>query len=102
MVDRDDDLRLNIKTSAITLGRWDVLFVMLCYLVFLGVWAAVLLPRLPGPWFCWALVAALLQVAWHGWLIRSRSRTGCFRAFRLNHWLGLTLFIGVLASYGWS
>jgi 4-hydroxybenzoate polyprenyltransferase len=102
MVDRDDDLRLNIKTSAITLGRWDVLFVMLCYLVFLGVWAAVLLPRLPGPWFGWALVAALLQVAWHGWLIRSRSREGCFRAFRLNHWLGLTLFIGVLASYGWS
>ncbi|MDH3461446.1 MAG: 4-hydroxybenzoate octaprenyltransferase, partial [Burkholderiaceae bacterium] len=89
MVDRDDDLKLGIRTSAITLGRLDVAGVMLFYSAFLGVWGAVgwhLDLRWP---YCVGLVSALAQVLWHYRLIRQRSREGCFRAFRLNHWVGL-------------
>lgn len=99
MVDRDDDLAIGMKTSAITLGRADVPVVMLCYGAYLAVWAGVLLQRLP-PAVVWvAVVAAAAQALWHYTLIRSRSREGCFKAFRLNHWLGCTVFAGVVAGY---
>ncbi len=95
MVDRDDDLKIGMKTSAITLGRWDVLAVTAFYLVHLGLWGG-LLWTLAGGWlFGLALVLALVQVVWHYTMIRARTREGCFRAFRLNHWLGFTLFAGL-------
>lgn len=99
MVDRDDDLRIGIKTSAITLGRWDVLVVTLCYLGFIGVWSMTLGQYVESLLFYLAVALALVQVAWHFTLIRSRSREGCFKAFRLNHWLGFTVFAGIAASY---
>ena len=99
MVDRDDDLRIGIKTSAITLGRWDVLGVTLCYLGFIGVWSVTLGQYVVSPLFYLAMLLALAQVVWHFTLIRSRSRDGCFKAFRLNHWLGFTVFAGIAASY---
>lgn len=99
MVDRDDDIRVGIKTSAITLGNMDVAFVILCYSVHLWVWAIVVTPRLASPVpFLLAVGLAAVQAAWHGWLIRQRSRDGCFQAFRLNHWLGFTLFAGIALS----
>ncbi len=99
MVDRDDDLRLGIRTSAITLGVWDVPVVMLCYLTFITIWALVLIPFLYTAIFYIALMTALAQVVWHFTLIRTRTREGCFKAFRLNHWIGLTVFVGIAASY---
>ena len=99
MVDRDDDLRIGIKTSAITLGSWDVPVVMLFYLGFISIWTLALGQYVPGPLFGLAMFVALLQVAWHFTLIRSRTREGCFKAFRLNHWLGFTVFVGIAASY---
>jgi 4-hydroxybenzoate polyprenyltransferase len=96
MVDRDDDLRIGMKTSAITLGRWDIPAILAFYLVYLAVWSWVLLP-LVNPLLWWlALGAALAQVVWHGALIWHRTREGCFKAFRLNHWLGFTLFAGTV------
>ena len=95
MVDRDDDLRIGMKTSAITLGRWDVTVVMACYLAYLAVWAGALSGSVAHPVFYLAIGVAALQALWHGWLIRDRTREGCFRAFRLNHWLGFTVFLGV-------
>ena len=96
MVDRDDDLRIGMKTSAITLGDADVPAVTAFYLVFLGVWTAVLWGRVnPMVWGA-MLVVALAQVVWHFRLIKDRSRDGCFKAFRLNHWLGFTVFVGVV------
>ena len=98
MVDRDDDLRIGIKTSAITLGRFDVAAVMAFYAAFLAVWAwlgAGLGHR--WPYFA-GLAAAALIALWHFTLIRGRSRDGCFRAFRLNHWLGFAVFAGVALS----
>ena len=98
MVDRDDDLRIGMKTSAITLGQWDVAAVMFFYAAFVGVWGVVL--DAPNkPLLLAGLVAAALQAAWHFWLIKDRSRDGCFKAFRLNHWVGFAAFVGVALSY---
>ncbi|MCF8212188.1 MAG: 4-hydroxybenzoate octaprenyltransferase [Rhodoferax sp.] len=98
MVDRDDDLRIGMKTSAITLGRWDVPAVMLFYLVFLALWSAVITPELQSIWWDLGVMGAAAQVAWHFTLIRGRSREGCFKAFRLNHWVGFAVFAGVAAA----
>ncbi len=98
MVDRDDDLRIGMKTSAITLGQWDVAAVMFFYAAFVGVWGVVL-DAPDKPLLLAGLVAAALQAAWHFWLIKDRSRDGCFKAFRLNHWLGFAAFVGVALSY---
>jgi 4-hydroxybenzoate polyprenyltransferase len=96
MVDRDDDLLIGMKTSAITLGRWDRVVVLLCYLAFLSIWLLALAGRVATVPLSLALGLALAQVVWHGVLIRSRSRASCFKAFRVNHWLGLTLFLGIV------
>jgi 4-hydroxybenzoate polyprenyltransferase len=96
MVDRDDDLKIGIRTSAITFGRFDVCAVMGLYGLYLAVWGVL----------CWqlgyrfglllGLAAALAQIVWHYGLIRSRSREGCFLAFRQNHWVGLAVFLGLV------
>jgi 4-hydroxybenzoate polyprenyltransferase len=98
MVDRDDDLKIGIHTSAITLGRWDVVAVMLFYVLYLIVWAAAgVLLAFGLAYFVGLLVAALMAL-WHYRLIKDREREGCFKAFRLNHWLGLAVFAGVLVD----
>ena len=98
MVDRDDDLKIGMKTSAITLGQWDVASVMFFYAAFVGVWGVVL-DATDKPLLLAGLAAAALQAAWHFWLIKDRSRDGCFKAFRLNHWVGFAAFVGVALSY---
>ena len=99
MVDRDDDLKIGIRTSAITLGRFDVIGVMAFYAAFIAIWAAIGVQLgLRWPYFAGLAVAAALAV-WHFMLIRDRSREGCFRAFRLNHWLGFAVFVGVVAHH---
>ena len=99
MVDRDDDLRIGMKTSAITLGRFDVAAVMGFYAVYLAGWAFLLVDQQLGwPWGV-ALTAATAQALWHFVLIRERTRDGCFRAFRLNHWLGATVFAGIAVGF---
>jgi 4-hydroxybenzoate polyprenyltransferase len=100
MVDRDDDLKIGMRTSAITLGRWDVAAVMGFYAAYLVSWA--LLGRMLGlgSLFLLGVAAAALQALWHFSLIRHRTREGCFKAFRLNHWLGFAVFAGVAADLG--
>lgn len=98
MVDRDDDLKIGMKTSAITLGRFDVASIVVFYLLFLGFWVLALIPLALGAIFYIAIALALAQVGWHWWLIRTRTREGCFRAFRMNHWVGFTLFAGIAGS----
>ena len=100
MVDRDDDLKIGMKTSAITLGRWDVAGVMGFYAAYLASWA--LLGHLLGLGgvFLLGIAAAAVQAAWHFMLIRHRTREGCFKAFRLNHWLGFAVFAGVAVDLG--
>ena len=96
MVDRDDDLKIGMKTSAITLGRLDVAAIMAFYALYLGLTTWVMASLgLTGLAWGLALAIAAAQVAWHFRLIRTRSREGCFRAFRENHWLGATVFAGM-------
>ena len=99
MVDRDDDLKIGMKTSAITLGRWDVLAIAGFYATYLAIWAVMLNAPERSPWFYLGLIGALAQVVWHVFLIKDRTREECFKAFRLNHWLGFSVFVGVALSY---
>jgi 4-hydroxybenzoate polyprenyltransferase len=99
MVDRDDDLRIGIKTSAITLGRFDVVAVMSFYAAFLLIWAAIgVVQGFGWPYFA-GLAAAAAIACWHFTLIRTRTREGCFRAFHLNHWLGFAVFAGIVLQF---
>ena len=95
MVDRDDDARIGIRTSALTLGRWDVPAVMACYALMLALLAAEgLLLELAWPYFAGLAAAAGMMV--HHWrLIRERTREGSFQAFLHNNWVGAAVFVGI-------
>lgn len=96
MVDRDDDLRLGLRTSAITFGRFDVLAIALSYgMLFLSqIWVAQLANLSNYFWVGWCL--ALACAAYHLKLVATRKREDCFKAFRHNNWLGGLLFLGIL------
>ena len=96
MVDRDDDLRIGIRTSAITFGRYDVLAVMLCYAISLALITAVGLQRGLGASFLIGMLVAAGIAIYHWTLIRGRDRMRCFAAFRHNNWLGAAVFAGVV------
>ncbi len=99
MVDRDDDLRIGIKTAAITFGRYDVLAVMICYGAMLAVLAGIGLHRRVGVAYYLGLSAAAGLMAYHYRLIRARERESCFRAFNHNNWVGAVVFAGILADF---
>jgi 4-hydroxybenzoate polyprenyltransferase len=102
MVDRDDDLKIGIRTSAITFGRFDVAAVMLCYGAALAIilvcgWQAGL-----RYWFVAGVAVAAAIALFHYTLIRERDRMRCFYAFRHNNWLGAALFAGVAVDYAFG
>jgi 4-hydroxybenzoate polyprenyltransferase len=101
MVDRDDDIRIGMRTSAITFGRFDVLAVAICYaLYFAGMsWVGVRLSMSVPYWTGLAIAVAI--AVYHVWIIRGRDRMQCFRAFLHNHWLGFAIFLAVVADYAW-
>ncbi len=99
MVDREDDLKIGMKTSAITFGRFDVAAVMLCYvasllIIFIVGWQFGL-----RTWFVVGLLIAAACAMYHYTLIRYRERAACFAAFRHNNWLGAAIFAGVALDY---
>ena len=99
MVDRDDDLKLGLRTSAIAFGRFDVIAVMLCYAAYFALLVGVGRMQRLGPYFYAGVLIATLLALWHYVLIRKRERAGCFRAFLGNHWVGLAIFAGTVADY---
>jgi len=99
MVDRDDDLKIGIKTSAITFGRYDVAAVMICYAAHLALLLACGLWMGLGAWFIGGLAVAAGIAVYHYTLIRGRQRDACFYAFRHNNWLGAAVFAGVALDY---
>ena len=100
MVDRDDDLKIGMKTSAITLGRADVAAVMGFFAIYLALWWSVSAARVPALWpLALGFAAAAAQVAWHYTLIRTRTREGCFVAFKQSHWIGAAVFAGIAAAF---
>jgi 4-hydroxybenzoate polyprenyltransferase len=99
MVDRDDDLKIGIHSSAILFGRADVIAVMAGYAAHLAVLAAIG-PHIGASWFYYlGLCVAAAIAIYHYTLIRSRAREGCFRAFLHNQWLGFAVFAGVVADF---
>ncbi|HEX2651888.1 MAG TPA: 4-hydroxybenzoate octaprenyltransferase [Burkholderiales bacterium] len=99
MVDRDDDRSIGIHTSALTLGRLDVAAVMASYALMLAILAGVGLGlELAWPYYA-GLAGAAALMGYHYFLIRGRSREGCFRAFKHNNWVGAAIFAGIVASY---
>ena len=99
MVDRDDDLKIGIRTSAITFGRYDVAIIMLCYALFLLLWLACGWYLGLRYWFAGGLAVAAGCAVYHYTLIRARERMPCFAAFRHNNWLGAAVFAGVVLDY---
>jgi 4-hydroxybenzoate polyprenyltransferase len=99
MVDRDDDIRIGIKTAAITLGRFDVAAVMLCYAAMLAVLAMIGMRLHFGVYYYLGLGAAGLLMLYHYTLIRGRQREACFKAFLHNNWVGGVIFAGIAANY---
>ena len=96
MVDRDDDLKIGIRTSAITFGKHDVGAVMLSYAISLCLIAAVGVTAGLGKGFAAGMVVATIIAGYHWTLIRHRDRDGCFAAFRHNNWLGAAIFVGIV------
>ena len=99
MVDRDDDVRLGLKTSAITFGRWDVTAVAIGYALFVALMALVGLQLQWGGLYFLALLGAVAIAAQHLVWIARRDRAQCFRAFRHNNWVGALVFAGIVADH---
>ncbi len=101
MVDRDDDVRIGIRTSAILFGHYDVAAVMLCYAAMLAVLVMIGMKLQFGLYYYLGLGAAGLIMLYHYSLIRERRREGCFKAFLHNNWVGGVIFAGIAANYVW-
>jgi 4-hydroxybenzoate polyprenyltransferase len=102
MVDRDDDLKVGVKSTAILFGDADLFIIgglqilMLIALLFIGQMAAL------GGWYYGSVGLSCLLMAWHQWLARDRKPAACFRVFRLNHYIGMVVFIGIVLHYTFS
>ncbi|MGB7543722.1 MAG: 4-hydroxybenzoate octaprenyltransferase [Burkholderiales bacterium] len=99
MVDRDDDVRIGIKTAAITFGRYDVAAVMVCYAAMLAVLAGIGLQHKLGVYYYAGLAAAAGIMLYHWRLIRGREREPCFKAFNHNNWVGAAVFAGICIDF---
>jgi len=99
MVDRDDDIKIGIQSSALFFGRYDVAVIMLCYVAMLAIliWAGRQL-HLHWPFYIGIAIAGGLAM-YHYTLIRERERSRCFKAFLHNNWLGAAIFAGLVSSY---
>ena len=101
MVDRDDDMKLNLKSSALLFGVYDVAIVMLCHGLFIAIMAGVGVWLRLGVIYFAGLVLAGAFVAWQFKLIKHRDRDACFKAFMNNNWMGAAVFAGLAADYAW-
>ncbi len=99
MVDREDDIKIGIKTSALTFGRFDVAAVMLCYFLTIAILAACGVVAGRGWWYQGGLVLAAGIMGYHYTLIKGRERMACFKAFLHNNWVGAAIFAGLALDY---
>ena len=102
MVDRDDDVKIGIRTAAITFGRYDVTAIMICYALMLAVLVLVGMQYHFGLYYHAGLAVAAGIMVYHYTLIRARSREGCFKAFLHNNWVGAAVFAGIAAQLQWG
>ena len=95
MVDREDDKRLGLKSSAILLGRYDVIGVVVCHTLFLLLMVYIGAWQFMGPLYYVAILVAAVLVGYQYHLIGTRDRDACFRAFLNNNWIGSAIFVGI-------
>ena len=101
MVDRDDDIKLGLKSSAILFGRHDVTAVLACYLLFIGMMIYIGYWARMGACYFFSLIVTCLLVAVEYPMFRSRQRDRCFKAFLFNNWIGAAIFAGIVADFVW-
>jgi 4-hydroxybenzoate polyprenyltransferase len=99
IVDKPDDLKIGIKTSAITFGRYDVLGVMLCHAIFIALMLVIGQWQQMGMAYYAGLVVAVGLMLYQYSLIRNRDRALCFKAFLHNNWVGLVVFVGIALDF---
>ena len=99
MVDRDDDLKIGVKSTAVLFGDADRLIIGVLQGIFLLDLILIGLNAKLGPAYYTGLAAAAALAGYHQWLIRTRERPLCFKAFLHNNWLGMAVFAGIAADY---
>jgi 4-hydroxybenzoate polyprenyltransferase len=99
MVDREDDLRIGIRTSAITFGSYDVLIIFLCYVAFLSLLGYLAVAAQLNHWFWVGWLTASGCAGYHFLLVRTRNPAQCFQAFNHNNYLGACIFAGIFFAY---
>ena len=99
MVDRDDDIKIGIKSSALFFGKYDVLAVMISYIAMLSLMIYVGQLKAYGTFYYIGLAAALMLIVWQYQLIKKRVKVDCFNAFLANNWIGFAIFIGLAIQY---
>ena len=102
MVDRDDDVKIGIKSSALFFGQYDVIAVMISYAIMLGLLVYVGKSVGYGKFYFMGLAAALGLVLWQYQLIKHRDKSHCFKAFLHNNWIGLAIFLGLVVQHYFS
>jgi 4-hydroxybenzoate polyprenyltransferase len=99
MVDRDDDISIGLKSTAILFGRYDLLILRLLKLLMIALLTGLgLMLQLGWPWFTGVAIAAAL-FAWQQYQVRNRDRNACFEAFLNNNWVGVVIWTGLLGTY---
>ena len=99
MVDREDDIRIGVKSTAVLFGEADLFVIaglqilMIVALILIGLRAEL------GFWYYGAVGVAAAMMAWHLWLARDRQPAGCFQAFLRNHYIGMVVFVGIVLHY---
>ena len=101
MVDREDDRRIGMKTSAILFGRLDVAMTMLFHTLFIGLMVAIGVRARLGIGYFGGIAVAAMLAAYQYVLIRDRIREGCFKAFLHNNWVGAAVFVGLVVEFLW-
>jgi 4-hydroxybenzoate polyprenyltransferase len=99
MVDRDDDIKIGIKSSALLFGKYDVLAIMLCYIAMLGIFVYIGKAEGFGLYYYGSVSVAFMLIIWQYQMIKARIKSSCFKAFLANNWIGAVLFLGLLAEY---
>lgn len=99
MVDREDDIKIGVKSMAILFGETDRFFIGIMQLLFLLVLLLIGIQLEYGNYYYWSLVLTLLLFVYHQYLIRNRHAGDCFRAFLNNNWVGTAVFAGIVLNY---
>ena len=99
MVDREDDLKINVKSTAILFGKYDLIIIFLLHLLLIALLVMISQEFQLGNYFNMTIVMATLLMFYHQHLIKDRDRAKCFKAFLNNHYIGIVILLGIVLSF---